>query len=195
MKTLERKFSKSERIVAKAKFSCSVYIGCVILALVLGGIVGALWIFGPQIEGLFSPNDGTAKYLTDSVMRWVLLGAAGVVLISVVFTAIDLYSKEFIVTEDKIVFREGVAAVRDVVIPLSEIRIIETNQSAMQRLLGIGTVTIISDAVKPYKIKGIKSADRFTRRILRQLSEVRKANGSQRFTLQLVPTRPAAKKR
>lgn len=185
MKTLERKFSKSERIIAKAKFSATVYLSSLVLALILGGLVAVIWIFNAKIEGIFKPNDGVARYLTDSVMRWVLLGAGGVVLISLITNTVRLYSKEFIVTEDKIAVREGCMAVHNIIIPLSEVRIVETEQNAVQRLLGIGTVTIISDALKPYKVHGIKSADRFTRRILRQISEVRKNGNGQRFVLQL----------
>lgn len=184
MKTLERRFSSSERIIAKAKFSAWVYISPVILALVLGGIIAVLWVFGGKIEGLFG-GTGTPQYLTEQNLRWALLGAAGVVLLSVLIVSLKLYSKELIVTEDKIVYREGISSVHNVVIPLKEVRILESHQTGFQRLFGIGTITIISDAEKPYNIKGIKSADRFSRRIIRQMSEVRRAQESTRFVLRL----------
>lgn len=184
MKTLERKFSSSERIIAKAKFSAWVYLSSALIAVILGGIIAVVWIFNDQIEGLFG-IEGGAKYLTDENMRWALLAAACVVLISVIVTSIKLHCRELIVTEDKIVYREGFASVHNVVIPLKEVRILESHQSGIQRLLGIGTITIISDAEKPYTIKGIKSAERFSRRIIRQLSEIRRAQESTRFILKL----------
>ena len=184
MKTLERKFSSSERIIAKAKFSAWVYVSPVIVAMVLGGIIAVLWIFGAKIEGLFGVKNAP-KYLTEQNMRWALLGAAGVVLICTLIVTLKLYSKELIVTEDKIVYREGIASVHNVVIPLKEVRILESHQTGFQRICGIGTITIISDAEKPYNIKGIKSAERFSRRIIRQMSEVRRAQESTKFILKL----------
>ena len=184
MKTLERKFSSSERIIAKAKFSAWVYTSPVIVAIVLGGIIAVLWIFGGKIEGLFGV-EGAPKYLTEQNLRWALVGAAGVVLISTLIVSLKLYSKELIVTEDKIVYREGISSVHNVVIPLKEVRILESHQTGFQRLCGTGTITIISDAEKPYNIKGVKSADRFSRRIIRQMSEVRRAQESTRFILKL----------
>ncbi len=184
MKTLERKYSKSERIVAKAKFSSCVYFREVLLAVILGAVIGVLWGLNDKIEGIFTKQP-EAIYLTDNVMRWVLLGAAIIVLLALIAEAISLNSKELIVTEDKIVFREGVLSVRNTVIPICEIRIIETEQSGLQRILGIGTVTIISDAEQPYNIKGVKSADRLTRRIMRQVADVRRESESKRIQLQL----------
>lgn len=184
MKTLERKFSSSERIITKAKFSAWAYLSCVLIAVILGGILAVLWLFGGKIEGLFGVEDAP-KYLTDQNLRWALLGAAGVVLLSVLIVTLKLYGKELIVTEDKIVYREGIASVHNVVIPLKEVRILESQQTGLQRLFGLGSITIISDAAKPYKIKGIKSADRFSRRIIRQMSEIRRAQESTRFVLKL----------
>ena len=106
-------------------------------------------------------------------------------LLTTLLVTLKLYSKELIVTEDKIVYREGISSVHNVVIPLKEVRILESHQTGFQRLCGTGTITIISDAEKPYHIKGIKSADRFSRRIIRQMSEVRRAQESTRFILKL----------
>ncbi len=184
MKTLERKFSSSERIVAKAKFSAWAYLSCAIVAIVLGVIIALLWEFGGKIEGLFG-GTGEPKYLAPEYLRWALLGAAGVVLIIALIITIKLFSKELIVTEDKIVYRAGILSVHNVVIPLKEVRILESHQSGLQALVGVGSITIISDAEKPYDIKGIKSVDRFSRRVIRQMSEARKAQESTRFVLKL----------
>ncbi len=174
MKTLERKFSSSERIIAKAKFSAWVYLKCVLVAVILGGVIAALWIFNKQIEGLFGVKNAPI-YLTDANMRWALLGAAGIVIISILIVSLKLYSRELIVTEDKIVYREGVISVHNVVIPLKDVCILESNQTGLQHLFGVGSVNIISDAEQPYLIKGVRGAERFTRRVVRQMTEVRRA--------------------
>ena len=172
MKTLERKYSKSERIVAKAKFSSWVFLRQLVIALVLGGIIAVLWIFGNKIvdfaNGKFDWHIAATKYFTG--LKWAILGSAGFVLILVILQAISLYSKELIVTEDKVVVRYGVFDVQNAIIPLSEIKIVESRQRLIQRLLHTGDVSIISDAEKPYHVSGIVAADRLTRRIMKQMN-------------------------
>ena len=185
MKTLERRYSKSERIIAKAKFSAAAYLWCVLLAVLLGGAIAAVWAFNDEIERVFTKSDAGAQAITDEVMRWVLLGAGVFVLLCFVAQALSLYGKELIVTEDKVVYRSGFLSMQNTAIPLVEIRIIETHQSFLQRILNVGTVVIVSDAEKPYKIKGVKAADRFTRRIMKQVTTVKRENESRSVRLQL----------
>lgn len=178
MKTLERKYSKSERIVAKAKFSSWVFARQLIIALVLGGIIAVLWIFGSQLINFANEKFGWAiaeeNYFVG--LKWAILGCAGFVLLLVILQAISLYSKELILTEDKVVVRYGVFDVQNAIIPLSEIRIVESRQRLVQRLVHTGDVSIISDAEKPYNIKGIVAADRLTRRIMKQMNYNKTSN-------------------
>ncbi|MDE7372562.1 MAG: PH domain-containing protein [Clostridia bacterium] len=185
MKTLERKYSKAERIVAKAKFSSTVYLRSVVLAIVLGVIIAVVWSYGAKIEQLITKSEGPARYLTDQNMRYVLLGAGIIVLISLICQALSLYAKELIVTETQVVFRFGVLAVKNITIPIREIVIIETTHSLLQRLLGIGTLSIVSDAEAPYKVKGVRGADRLTRRIMKQVEFVRKDNDTKKIQIKL----------
>lgn len=173
MKTLERRYSKIERIVAKARFSAWVFMTTVIIALVLGAVIAVVWVFNDTIEGWFTKED-TAQFLTDDVMRWVLLGAAVVVLICFIVQLIQYNSREMLITEDKIVYREGIASMKTVVIPLSEIRIVEMEQGVFQRIVGVGDMLVVSDAEKPYRIKNVASADRLTRKIMSQILQVRR---------------------
>ena len=185
MKTLERRYSKAERIIAKAKFSASVYARSIIIAIILGGIIGVIWVFKDSIERLITKNEGPATILTDDIMRWVLLGAGLFVLLCLLIQTIALNAKELIVTEDKVVFRAGVLSVSNTTIPINEIVIIETKQNLLQRICNTGTVIIVSDAEQPYKIKGVKSADRLTRRIMRQVATVKRESEARRMQLQL----------
>ena len=63
MKTLEKKYSKIERVVAKGKFSACVYLRTVLLAVILGGLTAVIWVFKDKIEGLFTKTE-PAQYLT-----------------------------------------------------------------------------------------------------------------------------------
>lgn len=174
MKTLEKKYSKIERVVAKGKFSAWVYLCTVLLGAILGGLTAVIWIFKDKIEGLFTKTE-PAQYLTDDVMRWVLLGVGVVVLFSLIVETIRLNSKELVLTPDKVVFREGVFSVRSVVIPLCEIKMVETKQNFFGRIVGVGSILIVSDAEQPYLVKNVKSPDRLSRRIMRQAADANEA--------------------
>lgn len=174
MKTLEKKYSKIERVVAKGKFSACVYLRTVLLAVILGGLTAVVWIFKDKIEGLFTKTE-PAQYLTDDVMRWVLLGAGVIVLASLLIETIRLNSKELVLTPDKVVFREGILSTCTVVIPLCEIKMVETKQNAFERLFCVGKILIVSDAQQPYLVKNVKSPDRLSRRIMRQVADVNEA--------------------
>lgn len=154
MKTLEKKYSKIERVVAKGKFSAWVYLRTVFLGAILGGLTAVIWIFKDKIEGLFTKTE-PAQYLTDDVMRWVLLGVGVVVLFGLIVETIRLNSKELVLTPDKVVFREGVFSVRSVVIPLCEIKMVETKQNFFGRIVGVGSILIVSDAEQPYLVKNV----------------------------------------
>lgn len=187
MKTLERKYSKTERIIAKAKFSSWVFLRALIVALLLGGIIAVLWVFGGKIVGFINAklhkDIALATYLSG--LKWAILGSAVSVLVVVVLQAISLYSKEFIVTEDKVIFRYGVFDVQNSTIPLSEIRIVESKQRFFQRILHTGDISIISDAEKPYYIKGVVAADRLTQRIMKQVN-MNKKNTERKYRISLV---------
>lgn len=75
---------------------------------------------------------------------------------------------------------------RTVVIPLAEIKMVETKQNVLQRLVGIGNLLIVSDAEQPYLVKGIASADRLSRRIMRQTADMKKASERRGMRMQLV---------
>ena len=185
MKTLERKYAKIDRIVAKGRFSAWTFVLTALVAAVLGGIVAVIWIFKDRIEALFTKTT-PAQYRTDDVMRWVLLGVACAVVVCFLLQLIKFKSKELVLTEDKVVYREGFLNVRTVVIPLAEIKMVETKQKALQRLVGVGGLLIVSDAEQPYLVRGVKSADRMTRRIMRQIADMKKASETRGTRLQLV---------
>ncbi len=173
MKTLERRYSKIERIVAKAKFSAWLFLKSVILAVFLGGIIAVVWVYRDVIESWFTKTEGPAQILTDDVMRWVLLGAGALVAIFFILQCLSFHAREFILTEDKIVYRQGLFDVKTTVISLDEIKIIETNQKFFQRFINAGDIQIITDAEKPCIVKNVKGGDRLVRKIMNQVAQVR----------------------
>ena len=192
MRTLERVYSKSEHIVARARFAGWAFLGCFVLAAVLGGIVAVLWIFGAEIEkGLDPAFDGTAKYLTPETMKWVLLGVGLFVLFVTLCRGISLYRREIIVTEDKFLFKSGVANIVSVMLPLDEIRYVDVKQNVVQVLLGYGKIRVITDGNEPFVMNNIVRPERFARRIMKQCSFVRENHSRTRLSLDV--GKPVAK--
>ncbi len=179
MRELERTYSKSERIVAKAKFTYWVFLREVFLAAVLGGILAVIWIFADQIEGLIKK-----EFLSEAVLKYILLGCAGVVLLAILIEAVSRYRKEALITQEKFVARSGVISLKNAQLPINEIKSVETKQRLFQRLLRYGNVTIITDAEKPLVVKWVVQPERFAQKITKQKTRTEKdENKTMRLTL------------
>ncbi len=194
MKELERKFSKSDRIVARAKFSGWVFASEIVLAAVLGGLVAVLWIFAPQIEGFFTKSTEVA-YLTEQNLKYAVAGCGAFVLIVFVMHVVSVYRKEVILTEDKLVIKSGVTGTFSAIVPIFEVKMVESNQNLVQRALGYGDINVISEAEKPYLIKNVVKPEKLARKIMKQVSSTRStANNMRNVKLTLAaPSRAVGK--
>lgn len=174
MRKLERTYSGTERIVARARFSAWAFLREIFIAALLGGIIAVLWIFADDIEGFFDPEfQGHARYLTPDTLRWVMLGAGIFVVLLALLHALSLYRQEIIVTEDKFLYRSGVGSTVNVMLPLGEIRYIDVRQNLIQQLLGYGQIKVITDGEEPFVIRNLVRPERFARRIMKQCSYAR----------------------
>lgn len=174
MKTLERTYSKTERIIARARFSAWAFLREFFLAAVLGGIIAVLWIYGGTIEKTLDTNfSGTAKYLSEQNLKWAMLGCALFVLLVAVLHGISVFRREIIVTEDKFLYKSGVGSVESVMLPLSAIRYIDVRQNVFQSILGYGKIRVITDGEEPFKIGNLVRPEKFARKIMYQCSVVR----------------------
>lgn len=182
MKELERAFSKSERIVAKAKFSYWVFLREVLVAAILGGLLAVFWIFAPQINALVKKT-----ILTEQVLKYILLGFGCFVLLMTAIEALIRWRKEAIVTEQKFISRTGVLSIQNAQLPVNEIKAVETHQNVFQRMLGYGNLTVITDAEKPIVIKWIIRPEKFARKITSQKSRTETGNNERMLKLQLAP--------
>ena len=179
MRKLERTYSGTERIIARARFSAWAFLREAFIAALLGGIIAVLWIFADDIEGALDPNfSGAARYLTPTNLKWVMVGAGGFVVLITLLHALSIYMQEIIVTEDKFLFRSGVGSTVNVMLPLNEIRYIDVRQNALQLLLGYGKIKVITDGEEPFVIRNLVRPERFARRIMRQCSYVREGAGT-----------------
>ena len=184
MRKLERTYSGTERIVARARFSAWAFLREVFIAALLGGIIAVLWLFADDIEGALDPNfSGSARYLTPENLKWAMLGAGAFVILLSLLHALSLYKQEIIVTEDKFLYKSGVGSTVSVMLPLNEIRYIDVRQNALQLLLGSGKIKVVTDGEEPFVICNLVRPERFARRIMRQCSLVREQYGRPRLQL------------
>lgn len=195
MKALERKYSKSDRIVVKAKFSAWVFLRQFFLAAVLGGLLAVVWIYAADIEHFILRTDGPSQYLTEDNLKWALLGCAGFVVLCIILQAVSLYSRELIVTENKFVYRVGIIAVKSAVINLNTIKSVEYDSTFIERILGYGRISVIVDAQHPYVIRGISGAGRLSARIMKQVSLITSESQKELVKLQLTGYVPEQKRK
>lgn len=95
MRKLERTYSGTERIIARARFSAWAFLKELFIAAVLGGAIAALWIFADDIEGALDPNfGGSARFLTPENLKWAMAGAGGFVILLTVLHALSIYMQE-----------------------------------------------------------------------------------------------------
>ncbi len=174
MRKLERIYSKSDRIVAKAKFTYWVFAGELFFTLLFGGIIACLWIFNLKIEQLIDSSITEVKYLTETNLKWAILGAGGFMLLVTFFHILAFYSKEVILTEDKLVYHVGMMGSEVITVQVYEIVNTHVTQGAFQRLLGIGSVEIIGSGFDSYTIRNIVGPEKFARRIMAQATAVKK---------------------
>lgn len=183
MKKLEKKYSKSERIVIKARFSGWVFAREVSIAALFGGIIAVLWIFGSELESLMGLSAGTV--FNEINLRWTVLAAGLFVLLLLALHALSIYKKELIMTEDKIAYNSGVLFIKSVVLPVTEIKMVESDQNIFQRIFNLGHLTIITDAEKPYFIKNVTAPEKLARRIMKQTTSVRNRESVKTIQLQV----------
>ena len=174
MRRLEKIYSKSDRIIAKGKFTYWIFLSDVILALFLGGIIAVVWIFNLQIERLFLPEATVVKYLTETNLKYAIAVAGGLVLVVFVLRSISFYAREIILTEDKLVFHIGILSREIVTLQVYEIVNTRVNQGAFQSLFNIGSVEFVGSGSDTYVIRHIVAPDRFARRVMAQATALRK---------------------
>lgn len=106
------------------------------------------WFFGPSALGL-----GASLVLTlwvNSVLSgWMKAGATylglGIVIVCAAILVVELVkwrTTYFVVTTDRVIYRQGVVARSGVEIPLERISNVNFEQSILERLLGVGDIVV-----------------------------------------------------
>lgn len=108
------------------------------------------WFFGPSVLGLTVSMILT--YWVTSVLNGLLKTMAtylglGVVIVCAAIVVVDLVkwrTTYFVVTTDRVIYRQGVVARTGIEIPLERISNVNFHQSIAERLLGVGDILVQS---------------------------------------------------
>ena len=135
----------NDRIIYQAK--PNMILGCkkAILGFILLLIV--LFISGPIIQFVGEMQVYLISYVKLSLTRYTAIAVFVVILLIVVYIIwqiIGWYSKEYILTESKIVVKSGVLITRKNYMPYSTIQDINTSQGIFSRLFNVGSVSVYS---------------------------------------------------
>ena len=123
--------------------------------------------------------------MTQSILKWAVVGAGAFVVVLGIFEAIAKWHKEAVITDRKFVVRTGIFRLVDIQLPLNKIELVRVEQNIFQRVLGYGNVHISVDSGNPIVIKGIVSPARFAQCITRQKSRYEYESGNKSFRLEL----------
>lgn len=138
--------------------------------LVLAIIVGLLTL-------TVGPDGGTGR----TILNWVSI----ILLVVSVFWVIGRYAKwattNFVITSDRLIFRQGVIAKNGIEIPLERVNTVHFNQSVFERMVGAGDLVIESGGEEGRQnFSDISRPDRVQQAIHVQKEE----NDRRRFTVQ-----------
>jgi uncharacterized membrane protein YdbT with pleckstrin-like domain len=108
------------------------------------------WFFGPSALGL-SGSMILTLWVNSSLSGWLQTAATylglGIVVVCAAVLIVELVKWRtiyFVVTTDRVIYRQGVVARSGVEIPLERISNVNFKQSILERLLGVGDILVQS---------------------------------------------------
>jgi uncharacterized membrane protein YdbT with pleckstrin-like domain len=129
------------------------------------------WFFGPAALGL-SGSMILTLWVNSALSGWLQTGATylgiGTVIVCAAILVVELVkwrTTYFVVTTDRVIYRQGVVARSGVEIPLERISNVNFKQSIAERLLGVGDILVqsggedgeqtFSDISRPEEVQNI----------------------------------------
>lgn len=132
------------------------------------------WFFGPSALGL-SAALITTMWVTSLLNGWMHTAATyfglGIVIVCAAILVVDLVkwrTTYFVVTTDRVIYRQGVMARTGIEIALERVANVNFHQSILERLLGVGDILVqsggedgeqvFSDISRPTEVQNIISS-------------------------------------
>ena len=108
-----------------------------------------------------------------ALIAWIALGAVGLVLVtwSTLAPLVRWRTTHFIVTSDRVMYREGVLKRTGLDIPLSRINSVRFEHSLLDRVLGCGTLVIESASDEPLMFDDIPHVERVHSLLYREIND------------------------
>ena len=135
----------NDRIIYQAKpnmiFGCKKAIFGLILLLFV------LFVSGPMIQFIGRMQVYMISYVKLSLTRYTAIGVFVIILLIVIYIIwqiVGWYSKEYLLTESRIVVKSGVFVTRKNFMPYSTIQDINTSQGFVSKLFNVGSVSVYS---------------------------------------------------
>ncbi|MBR0270815.1 MAG: PH domain-containing protein [Methanobrevibacter sp.] len=135
----------NDRIIYQAK--PNMLLGCkkAIFGLIL--LILVLSVSGAIIQFVGEMQVYMISYVKLSLTRYTAIGVFVVILLIVVYIIwqiIGWYSKDYVLTESKIIVKSGILITRKNYMPYSTIQDINTSQGILSRLFNVGSVSVYS---------------------------------------------------
>lgn len=135
-------------------------------------------LLGPVLVFLVVVGAGSfaASALSDQswhVIAWIVLAAVGVVLVVwlTVTPLVRWRTTHFIVTSDRVMYREGVLKRTGLDIPLTRINSVRFEHSLLDRVLGCGTLVIESASDEPLEFDDIPGVEKVHSMLYREIND------------------------
>lgn len=80
----------------------------------------------------------------DSIKNWVIFATVGLALVNLLVQMLQWSTTHFVVTSDRVIFRQGVIGKTGIDIPLERVNNVSIHQSALERMVGAGDLLIES---------------------------------------------------
>lgn len=159
MRYIENHLAKSERIVAKAKFTSWVYMRDIFTLLVLTAVDYVLFRF--------------VSLVTEQIFWYVFAGIAGLFVLMVLQNTFVRWGTELVLTENKLSGRKGFFSIRLNSVQLVQINNLESTATFFGRIFGYGTV-IVNIQDNKYVYKRVARPDAFVNKVNMQIARLRK---------------------
>lgn len=135
----------SERVIFQTR--PNLILGCkkAILGIIL--LIFVLFISGPIIKFIGNMQVYMISQIKLPITRYVAIAVFVVILIIILYIILQIigwYSKEYLLTDSKIIVKSGIIFTRKNYMPYSTIQDINTSQSIFARLFNVGSISVFS---------------------------------------------------
>lgn len=171
MSYLDRHLNSNEKSLAKANKTAWIFARELVFALITAAAYFLLQRFVPDYP---------------AVATYVTIGLAAVTVLLLIHHIFEFVSTSIMLTNKKLCSTQGVISISTMDVMLKNIDCLQVKFSVLGRLLGYGTLIVVTDS-KEFVYKKISKPQKFTKKINRQIVRATKIRNPQP---QIIETQP-----